>query len=228
MCRSMRTIRPTGCATSSTTPERRWSSPICVSPTSSPGLATPTLALDGARADIAGFDDAPLSEAEKAGRGEGLCYVLYTSGTTGNPKGVAIAHPSICNFVRVAAEILWLPPRRPRLPGHVDRLRLLDRGSVGPAGRRRDARSERLGDEPVRRGARRLPRVPRGHLLRLRADPARLDRSRSAPAARLPDRRRGLPAGAGQALEPPGPHPAQQLRADRDDRHRDARRARSG
>ncbi|HZZ60068.1 MAG TPA: Pls/PosA family non-ribosomal peptide synthetase [Roseiarcus sp.] len=33
-----------------------------------------------------------------------LCYVLYTSGTTGNPKGVAVAHPSICNFVRVASE----------------------------------------------------------------------------------------------------------------------------
>ena len=68
------------------------------------GLATPTLTLDGARGDVAGFDDAPLSEVEKAGRSAALCYVLYTSGTTGNPKGVAIAHPSICNFVRVAAE----------------------------------------------------------------------------------------------------------------------------
>ncbi|HXZ18021.1 MAG TPA: amino acid adenylation domain-containing protein, partial [Roseiarcus sp.] len=64
----------------------------------------PTLFLDGLRVEIARSDDAPLSEAERAGRGEGLCYVLYTSGTTGNPKGVAIAHPSICNFVRVAAE----------------------------------------------------------------------------------------------------------------------------
>ena len=35
---------------------------------------------------------------------DALCYVLYTSGTTGRPKGVAVAHPSICNFVRVAAE----------------------------------------------------------------------------------------------------------------------------
>jgi len=69
-----------------------------------------TLVLDSARETVAGFDDAPLSEAEKAGRGEGLCYVLYTSGTTGNPKGVAIAHPSICNFVRVAAETYGFGP----------------------------------------------------------------------------------------------------------------------
>ena len=61
-----------------------------------------------------------------------LCYVLYTSGTTGNPKGVAIAHPSICNFVRVAAERYGFEPRRSRVPGHVDRLRFLDRGDLGP------------------------------------------------------------------------------------------------
>ena len=64
----------------------------------------PSLILDGARAEIAAFDSGPLTAAE---RGEGdahLCYVLYTSGTTGRPKGVAVAHPSICNFVRVSAE----------------------------------------------------------------------------------------------------------------------------
>ena len=74
------------------------------------GAGVETLVLDAAREKIAGFGDAPLTEAEKAGRGEGLCYVLYTSGTTGNPKGVAIAHPSICNFVRVAAETYGFGP----------------------------------------------------------------------------------------------------------------------
>ena len=39
-----------------------------------------------------------------------LCYVLYTSGTTGKPKGVAVAHPGICNFVRVAAETYGFAP----------------------------------------------------------------------------------------------------------------------
>ncbi len=74
------------------------------------GAGVETLVLDAARASIAGFGDEPLSNSEKAERGEGLCYVLYTSGTTGNPKGVAIAHPSICNFVRVAAESYGFGP----------------------------------------------------------------------------------------------------------------------
>ena len=39
-----------------------------------------------------------------------LCYIIYTSGTTGNPKGVGIGHASICNFVRVAAELYGYAP----------------------------------------------------------------------------------------------------------------------
>ena len=38
-------------------------------------------------------------------RGCKFCHVK-----TGNPKGVAIAHPSICNFVRVAAELYGYQP----------------------------------------------------------------------------------------------------------------------
>ena len=34
-----------------------------------------------------------------------LCYIIYTSGSTGRPKGVPIEHASICNFIRVAAEV---------------------------------------------------------------------------------------------------------------------------
>ncbi len=41
---------------------------------------------------------------------EPLCYIIYTSGTTGNPKGVGIGHASICNYVRVAAEIYGYAP----------------------------------------------------------------------------------------------------------------------
>ncbi|HKN29666.1 MAG TPA: Pls/PosA family non-ribosomal peptide synthetase [Roseiarcus sp.] len=70
----------------------------------------PTLVLDGTRAEAAALDRAPLAESERGADSGTLCYVLYTSGTTGNPKGVAVAHPSICNFVRVAADLYGLGP----------------------------------------------------------------------------------------------------------------------
>ena len=46
-----------------------------------------------------------LSVEEKGWPTERLCYIIYTSGSTGHPKGVAVEHPSICNFVKVAAEV---------------------------------------------------------------------------------------------------------------------------
>ena len=49
--------------------------------------------------------DARLTAAERGPAVEDLAYLIYTSGTTGRPKGEAISHASICNFVRVAAEV---------------------------------------------------------------------------------------------------------------------------
>ena len=46
----------------------------------------------------------------RAGRSTSSRYVIYTSGSTGRPKGVAIEHASICNFVRVAAEVYGIRP----------------------------------------------------------------------------------------------------------------------
>ena len=70
----------------------------------------PQLILDQARHELAALDDEPLREDERAPAADALCYILYTSGTTGQPKGVAVAHPSICNFVRVAGELYGFGP----------------------------------------------------------------------------------------------------------------------
>ncbi|HEV2999346.1 MAG TPA: amino acid adenylation domain-containing protein [Solirubrobacteraceae bacterium] len=47
--------------------------------------------------------DVPLDPAN-------LAYVMYTSGTTGRPKGVLIEHRSVCAFVRGAQELYELTP----------------------------------------------------------------------------------------------------------------------
>ena len=63
------------------------------------------LFLDELRAPMAALSPARLTDGERGEAADDLCYVIYTSGTTGRPKGVAIGHASICNFVRVAAEV---------------------------------------------------------------------------------------------------------------------------
>ncbi len=68
------------------------------------------MVIDHARYEFAALDDGPLTDDERGEAADALCYVLYTSGTTGRPKGVAVAHPSICNFVRVAAESYGFGP----------------------------------------------------------------------------------------------------------------------
>jgi non-ribosomal peptide synthetase component F len=61
--------------------------------------------LDAAQSDIDSMSAARLTEKEARAAVDQLAYIIYTSGTTGTPKGVAIEHPSICNFVRVAADV---------------------------------------------------------------------------------------------------------------------------
>lgn len=55
-----------------------------------------------------------LSTSRDAGsirpQGENLCYVLYTSGTTGEPKGVAITHAAVMNLLESFAQALEVAP----------------------------------------------------------------------------------------------------------------------
>jgi len=67
-------------------------------------FALPHLLIDRLEDEIAAKPATPLGLDEVGVPTDRICYILYTSGTTGNPKGVVIEHPSICNFVRVAAE----------------------------------------------------------------------------------------------------------------------------
>ncbi|SIQ45372.1 non-ribosomal peptide synthetase terminal domain of unknown function [Rhizobium sp. RU35A] len=64
-------------------------------------LSVPHLVIGAGGEDVSTHPAEPLQITVSD---EDLCYILYTSGTTGRPKGVAVRHQSICNFVRVAAE----------------------------------------------------------------------------------------------------------------------------
>ncbi|MBK04280.1 MAG: peptide synthetase [Deltaproteobacteria bacterium] len=69
------------------------------------GASAKVLCLDSLQAATSTLPAHRLSKEEHGHTDDELAYIIYTSGSTGHPKGVAIDHPSICNFVRVAAEV---------------------------------------------------------------------------------------------------------------------------
>jgi len=66
---------------------------------------TSILCLDKLSKEIDTHAKSRLDDKELGQASNELCYIIYTSGSTGQPKGVPINQASICNFVRVAAEV---------------------------------------------------------------------------------------------------------------------------
>ncbi|PKB29373.1 non-ribosomal peptide synthetase-like protein [Pseudonocardia alni] len=74
-------------------------------------LPTPGLVLLDTCVDaVAALPRHPLAPVAPDPDPAPLAYIIYTSGSSGRPKGVAIAHPSICNFVHVITRVYDVRP----------------------------------------------------------------------------------------------------------------------
>ncbi|WP_424347172.1 Pls/PosA family non-ribosomal peptide synthetase [Kocuria sp. CH-021] len=75
-----------------------------------PEAIAPLLCLDREQTWIDAQDSARVPPVQGTAGQDDLAYIIYTSGSTGRPKGVAVEHASICNFVRVAADVYGVQP----------------------------------------------------------------------------------------------------------------------
>jgi len=70
-----------------------------------PAQAPPVFALDDDWMAVAGLPDGNLTTGPNP---DHLAYLLYTSGTTGNPKGIGITHRALVNHARATAAVYGL------------------------------------------------------------------------------------------------------------------------
>ncbi|MCH6171325.1 amino acid adenylation domain-containing protein [Pseudonocardia alaniniphila] len=75
------------------------------------GRGTELVSLDLAERLIDEQNSRRLIDAERGILDDQLAYIIYTSGANGRLRGVAVDHPSICNFVKVAAEVYGIQAR---------------------------------------------------------------------------------------------------------------------
>ncbi|MFD1507655.1 Pls/PosA family non-ribosomal peptide synthetase [Georgenia yuyongxinii] len=71
------------------------------------GLEARVLAVETVAAQVRGAAaDRPRIEAS----GDPVCYIIYTSGSSGRPKGVEVCQSSICNFLSVVPQVYGVMP----------------------------------------------------------------------------------------------------------------------
>ncbi|HSK55176.1 MAG TPA: Pls/PosA family non-ribosomal peptide synthetase [Jiangellales bacterium] len=71
------------------------------------GLAAEVVHLDAIEGAVA---KAPAHRPAIRGAGDPTCYILYTSGSSGRPKGVEVAQSSVCNFITIVPRIYGVTP----------------------------------------------------------------------------------------------------------------------
>jgi non-ribosomal peptide synthetase-like protein len=70
----------------------------------------PIVALDACKGEIENEPAERLSRTDTGLTRDDVCYVLYTSGTTGRPKGVVTEHRNVTHFVRVFNAVCTTTP----------------------------------------------------------------------------------------------------------------------